>query len=297
MNRNRNKAAVFILLGQSNAVGHGVPMKDDDKITGPMKNVFGLSRKLNQTYDNDTLYWSGYTSAGMNLGEEQDDTYSVANCLAKLWQNEIDTGNKYDLPDLFIVQIAIGAQGVTGEYMWNPEREKKLVPGKLGTVDISLYSFTVHILSHIKESINKLGKTPEMIGIHWRGGEEDMCAESGLLKISLKEIYNKLFSGFYDAIGEGVFTTLHKLVCSDRCLDLDSTGNLLENMHYINEIFNELSMENENITIFDVRNAPQYISNVRGNGIFIDDAVHFKPEVNDWVAKEILKNYKNICYS
>lgn len=31
------KAAVFILLGQSNAVGHGIPMKDEDKIRIPLK--------------------------------------------------------------------------------------------------------------------------------------------------------------------------------------------------------------------------------------------------------------------
>jgi hypothetical protein len=29
------KAAVFILLGQSNAVGHGIPMKEEDKIYKP----------------------------------------------------------------------------------------------------------------------------------------------------------------------------------------------------------------------------------------------------------------------
>ena len=27
-----NKAAVFILFGQSNAVGHGIPMEEKDKI-------------------------------------------------------------------------------------------------------------------------------------------------------------------------------------------------------------------------------------------------------------------------
>ena len=63
------KAAVFILLGQSNAVGHGIPMEDKDKIGEPLSNVFGLTRMLNQSYDNDKLYWQGYTSDGMNLAE------------------------------------------------------------------------------------------------------------------------------------------------------------------------------------------------------------------------------------
>ena len=82
--RKNDKAVVFILLGQSNAVEHDVPMTEEDKITEPMKNVFGLSRKFNQSFENTELKWSGYTSFGISLGEEQDDTYSLANCLAKL---------------------------------------------------------------------------------------------------------------------------------------------------------------------------------------------------------------------
>ena len=142
---NRKKAAVFILLGQSNAVGHGIPMRDEDIIKKPLKNVFGLSREKNQSYNNTKLVWSGYTSFGMNLAEEQDNTYSIANCLATIWQKHIDDSNLHDLPDLHIVHIAIGAQGITEQYMWYPKREPKLVPGKLGTVDISLFSFSKHI--------------------------------------------------------------------------------------------------------------------------------------------------------
>ena len=82
----KKKAAVFIILGQSNAVGHALPMKEEDKIPSPLKNVFGLDRKDNQSFDNKALVWSGYTSFGMNLAEEQDNTYSVTNCLARVPQ-------------------------------------------------------------------------------------------------------------------------------------------------------------------------------------------------------------------
>ena len=94
------KNAVFILLGQSNAVGHNLPMEEQDKRLVPMENVFGLSRNENQSFDIDHLTWSGYTSFGMNLAEQQDHTYSVANCLAALWQKHIDEGNLCRLPDL-----------------------------------------------------------------------------------------------------------------------------------------------------------------------------------------------------
>ncbi len=288
MKRNK-KATVFILLGQSNAVGHAIPMCDEDKIKVPLKNVFGLKREYNQSFDISSLTWDGYTSGGMNLGEEQDDTYSVANCLAKLWQSEFDSGNVYDLPELYIVQIAIGAQGVTDGYMWNPDYPKNLVPGKLGTVDISLYPFTRHILSLVMKSLAERGVEAESVFIHWRGGENDSTASHEDLQKNLKNIYMKLFDSFSEALGGRVPTILHRIVCNDRCMDLDPSGEKLKKMHYINRVFDELSAENENLTVFDVRSAPQYRPDIRGNGIFIDDVVHFTSEVNNWVAQQILK--------
>ena len=76
------------------------------------------------------------------------------------------------LPDLYIVHIAIGAQGVTERYMWYPDRAPVLVPGKLGTVNISLHSFTEHILSLVREYMEKIGKDARYV-LHWRGGEEE----------------------------------------------------------------------------------------------------------------------------
>ena len=287
-----DKATVFILLGQSNAVGHGIPMREEDKIIKPMKNVFGLSRELNQSFDNKELQWSGYTSFGMNLAEEQDNTYSLANCLARLWQDEIDRGNERNLPDLYIVHIAIGAQGVTDGYMWNPNYERKLIPGVLSTVDISLTPFTGHILSLLKDSFDKMGKTFEIMGIHWRGSENDTTASWEVLKNTSKKIHNKIFHGFCESIGRDATVILHKLVCYERCTDLDPSGESLKKLHYINQMFEELETENENISIFDVRKCPYYIPDVRGNGIFIEDVVHYTPETNHWVAEEIFNSYK-----
>ena len=154
----QRKAAVFILLGQSNAVGHGISMKEEEQIHVPMKNVFGLHREQNQSFHNAALRWQGYTSCGMNLAEQQDETWSVANCLAREWQAHIDAGNAAGLPDLYIVHIAIGAQGVTEEYMWHPAREEKLIPGKLGEVDISLFPYCRHIFSLLDASFRELEK-------------------------------------------------------------------------------------------------------------------------------------------
>ena len=184
-----NRKTIFILLGQSNATGHASPMTEEDRIKEPLKNVYGLQRCDNQTFDIDRLSWSNYLGAGTNLAEEQDDTYSLANCLAKKWQNAVDNGA--DLPDLYIIQIAIGAQGVTEEYMWYPDRKETLVSGKLGTVDISLFPFCEHIFSLLHDSFSKKKIDYEIIGLHWRGGENDVTATKEYLTQNLEKIYTE----------------------------------------------------------------------------------------------------------
>ena len=282
------KEAVFILLGQSNAVGHKLAMRDDDVIKKPMKNVYGLSRDKNQSFSNTELEWSGYTSFGMNLAEEQDNTYSIVNCLAKHWQRHIDAGNEYNLPNLYIVQIAIGAQGVGDGYMWNPAKEKKLIPGKLGIVDISLFSFAQHIFKLIDDSFSKMGKEYEIIGLHWRGGESDMRTTTEYLLKNLKNIYVEIFDEF-NRILKNPPIVLHKFVAYDRAKDIDATGMCLKNIDVINNVFKEIQEEYKNVSIFDVRSFPGYIPDVRCNGMFMTDAVHFTEEVNDWIAESILK--------
>lgn len=287
---NGKKAAVFILLGQSNAVGHGIPMREEDAIRTPLKNVFGLHREDNQSLHNTALHWRGYTSAGMNLAEQQDDTWSVANSLALAWQALIDAGNPAGLPDLYIVHIAIGAQGVTDGYMWHPAVEEHLIPGTLGTVDISLFPFSCHIFSLLEESFRRMGTDWEVLGLHWRGGENDVTAELPHLEAELEKIYTEIF-GAFNALLDAPPTVLHRIVCPDRMHDMDPTGQYLERMHYINTVFEKMQARFANLSVFDVRSAPQYTADVRGNGLFIEDVVHFTPEVNRWVAQKILEDY------
>ena len=289
---NTKKCAVFVLLGQSNAVGHGIPMKEEDVIREPLKNVFGLARAQNQSFDIDRLTWSGYTSHSMNLAEQQDNTYSVANCLAARWQAHIDSGNAAHLPDLYIIHIAIGAQGVTRRYLWHPETEKILIPGVLGKCRIALFPFSCHIFSLLDKSFAEMGKQYEVIGVHWRGGENDALAGGEELEGVLTDIYHTLFDSFSAYLHKPPFV-LHKLVCPDRMNETDATGGNLHRMHIINRVFEQLAAHYAGSWIFDATNAPQFTPNVRGNGLFMQDAVHFTPAVNDWVAEQILSDYIN----
>ena len=284
----REKAAVFIILGQSNAVGHGVPMSEKDKITKPLKNVFGLSRKDNQSFESTRLLWSGDLSAGMNLAENQDDTYSVPNCLASLWQKHIDEGNENSLPDLYILQIAIGAQGITEGYMWHPDRERVLIPGKLGEVNISLYPFTMHIFSLLKESFDEMGVEFEVMGLHWRGGENDATAPRERLEETLEGLYCRMLEDFCPVL-QNPPVILHKLCCHDRMAEFGESS--VSNMSFINDVFYRLATRYQNVEVFDPATAPWFDPDVRGNGLFIEDVVHFTPETNKWVAEEIIKSY------
>ena len=286
------KAAVFILLGQSNAVGHGVPMVEEDKITTPLKNVFGLHRRDNQKLHPKELIWSGYTSGGMNLAEEQDHTYSVVNCIAAQWQKRIDNGE--ELPDLYIIQIAVGAQGVTRNYMWYPYRQEICVPGVLGQVNISMFPMAVSVFSLLKESFAKMGKAFEIIGLHWRGGSNDISEDMDYLKTNLMSLYQKILFTFSDILDHPPIV-LHEIHAPDRMKDLDPTGAYLERMYYINSVFEELAKTKENILLFDPRKAPSFRPGLRGNGLYIEDNIHFTPEVNRWVAHSIIDDYCLRC--
>ena len=277
----KKKAQVFILLGQSNAVGHQLPMSDKDKIVRPLRNVFGLHRKDNQSFNLRRLIWNGYVSGGMNLGETQDDMYSLANCLAALWQQTIDAG--VDLPDLYVVQIAVGAQGVTEKYMWNPKKEEVLIPGDLKHVRIALFPFTCKVLSLLDESFQAIGTDYEVLGLHWRGGEEEMRVPIDELKKKLTPIYDEMFGGFQKSLARPAPIVLHKLLCEERTRIDGRTEEWPYSLRYVNQVFEELALHNGNVTVFDTGRYP-------GEKLFMVDCVHYTADVNRWVALQILEN-------
>jgi hypothetical protein len=76
--------------------------------------------------------------------------------------------------------------------MWNPEKEKCLIPGKLGEADISLYPLALHINRLAMENLRKSGKDPIVLGWHWLGSEQD-TREGGYDNPKLLQIYDNFF--------------------------------------------------------------------------------------------------------
>ena len=252
-----------------------------------MKNVFGLNRKENLSFECQSLRWSNYVGEGMNLGEEHDQSYSIASCLATAWQDHIDQGNSRNLPDLYLIQIAIGGQGVTEKCMWYPDREKKLIPGKINQVDISLFPLAVHIFSLIDQSFHDLGIDYEIIGVHWRGGERDLFEAPEYLHDHLETIYVRMIDCFNEILKDPKII-LHKIACRDWAMETDPTGKILQNIGYTNHLFDKISEKYRNISIFDPQQLPQYRRDVRGNGLFQPDMLHYMPDVDREVAELIM---------
>ena len=277
-------AAVLIVLGQSNAHGHGLAMSEEDKITVPMKNVFGLNRALNQRLDLKEVTWRGYTTEGMNLGETQDHTCCLAEELAKMWQQEIDGGNQLGLPDLYIIQISIGAQGISlakGEKnnMWYPYREEKMIPGPLGTVDISLYPWTLKVLTLAMAQLRAAKKHPAVIGVHWSAGNDCTLAVEQLG--DLEKHYQTIFAGFRQAIGQDYTLYIQELLHVDRARDLGLTT---DSMLFENALQQARVKADPSVKMISAADSPYWQADVVGNGIFVADHVHYTEDVQRWFA-------------
>ncbi len=279
-----NDAPILVVLGQSNALGHGTKLDDKDIIRTPLKNVYGLSREDNQAYGLSDIKWSGFKTSGFNLGETQDDTACLSNYFASMWQNAIDNGN--DLPDLYIIHISVGAQGVcekemNGYNMWYPFREPVMKPGGTYECDISLYPFTTEILSLAAMNLIEAGKRPRVIGLHWNQWEtECLTGESAMSEC--KAHYENIFWGFFTALGSGktgksipfyLYRPLSE-VCRQEDLDRMS------------EIFEDFTHTYESCKILDLRTAPFYDDTPRTHGIFEKDGMHYSPQSQLWFAMQ-----------
>ena len=97
-----NKIALFMLFGQSNATGHGVPMSDEDIIKEPLGNVWGLNREPNQSYDTEKLKFSRYTSF-----DKSSNSSRVIQLLAKLKKISRKNITTTIIKQLFIILFII----------------------------------------------------------------------------------------------------------------------------------------------------------------------------------------------
>lgn len=268
----KKKAVVFI-AGQSNAHAHGQKLPESEWITEPLANVFSLDREPNQSYDISRVVWSGFTTAGKNLGESQDHTASLGYHLAKMWQSAIDGGAA--LPDLYIVQISIGSQGIING-MWNRDTEKVLIPGPLGTVKIALFPLAQHIYKLVMEDLGD----PEMLGFHWLGSEQEIWHEAYKAP-DIEERYDHFFDTLLAAIGKRCpvyfYETYFKLACRRFGIP-DEAGDGVNAAIYRQQ-------ERLGAALVRAKECPFWDESAQGYGIFAPDNGHYLAKVQQWFAQ------------
>jgi len=279
----KNSAPMLIVLGQSNAHAHGTHLPEGEIIRTPLKNVWGLDREYNQAYGLEDVTWTGFTTNGMNLGETQDDTCCLANVFAKMWQDAIDGG--VDLPDLYVIQISVGSQGVSqfeahGNNMWYAMRDLILKPGKLGECDISLYPLTSEILSLATMNLTLSGKKPQVIGLHWNQWETE-CFTGSKAMNDAEANFENLFWGFFTALGSGKTGKAVPLYLY-RALSENFEASRVERM---NDILDGFTKAYEDCRMIDLRETEYYNDTPKTHGIFYPDGVHYTDEVHRYFAK------------
>lgn len=275
---------LLIVMGQSNAYGHGTALSEEEKILTPLRHVYGLPRQENQAFDLPRVVWRGYTSHGMNLGNTADHTCCLTTEFARMWETEISRGA--DLPDLYTIQISIGSQGVDRDdvmdgkplNMWWPDREKVLVPGTYRTADISLYPLAVQTLRLAVQDIRAQGKRPVVIGLHWNQWETEVCVGRKAIE-NAPQNYRRLWQGFRDALGMEYPLFLYRPL-SDVYNDPDS-------VRRITEFFRRAEDACENVHLLDLRQSEFWVPDHIDHGIFNpEDHVHYLPCAHKWFAQQ-----------
>lgn len=272
----RKKAVVFI-AGQSNAHAHGQLLLENERIIDPLPNVFSLDRDPNQAFDRECVVWSGFTTAGKNLGESQDHTASLGYHLAKLWQNAIDQGK--DLPDLYIVQISIGSQAIVNG-MWNPDRERILIPGPLGTAKIALF----HLARQIYRLVMADLQDAEVLGFHWLGSEQEIWHDTWKSP-ELDKRYDYFFDSLLDAIGKPCPMYFYETYLKPCC---ERYGLPTEAGDRVNQAICRQA-ERLGGHLVQAKNSPYWNPESELYGVFAPDKGHYLAHVQAWFAREFFE--------
>lgn len=267
-------AAVVFVCGQSNAHAHNQFLPQQERITEPLGNVWAPDREPNQREDITDIVFTGYTTAGKNLGETQDHTACFAYYLAKKWQAAVDNGAP--LPDLYIVQNSIGSQGIING-MWNRDKAMVLHPGDLQTADIALYPWSLKVNRLVMAQLRRRFARPVALGLHWIGSEQDTC-EGGYDHPELTERYDAFFDTMLQALGQPCPLCLYKSLMAVPPV-VAPVGP--------ERINRELARQHERHPLgylIGVDQHPAFDEAAPHRGVYDVDDGHYRPFVQEWFA-------------
>ncbi|MBC8950147.1 MULTISPECIES: hypothetical protein [Xenorhabdus] len=286
-----NDAPLFIILGQSNSYGHGTQLPPNKRITQGLNNVFTLS--LPEVYSThfSKIHWTGLTSFGSaNIGApiglprgNQDHPYNAANRFAKFWQDHINQGNALYLPDLYVILMGWGGQGMyldnSPDNRWAPERDARDVE--------SLYPRVIRTLRMAIHSLRNMGKKTRILAIHWNQWEAE--TESLDAAKASEMNFTRIITGINDAIGS------HNIPW--RLYYPLSVAFDPINTSYVNEAIKDvIAAAPKYRTLIDARNSPNYTGIASEYGVFLPDEMHYNGKTQTWFAQQewerILTGYR-----
>lgn len=273
---NECDAAVLYIFGQSNAHAHEQRLENDELVRYGLKHVFTLDNRIDRSLDNKNVTWRQYNSEFNNLGEVQNGTATLAHYTALEWERRIEGGQR--LPDLYIVQISAGGQGIIND-MWTPDMDKTISDDRKAPVP--LYHLAMHIDELVYDDLKKRFKNPISIGLHWIGSESD-ALEKASKKSDFRRRYDFFFDTIISSLGFECPIYLYRTVCKN-CLEC---RNGLEN---VNNIFDEYTRIYKNCSIVSASASPFWDENADDLGIFAD-GIHYRAYVQKWFSDKLFDN-------
>lgn len=269
-------AAVVYICGQSNAHAHGQTLMDAEAINHGCKHVFTLDPRIGKNLADPSIVWRQYTSQYNNLGEHQDNTCTLGWYIAKTWETRIAQGEQ--LPDLYIVQISIGGQGILNG-LWNME-----LPAE---ADGPLYPLAMHVLPAVEKDLRARYQKPIAIGFHWIGSESDTDQPYSSLP-SFRRIYDRFFDSILAAVGFACPLFLYKL------LFYRNETACISGIEMVNQIFAAYTQKYAPCYLVDCTRSPLWDASHPNLGIFAPDNIHYLGRTQRWFGERFLE-FLGLC--
>ena len=331
-----DEVAVLFVMGQSNSAGlNGLPT--DLTLTGasgagagtggmPAPNVWGIrndgwsniagnadgsgapfTQPISAIDHVSWVNWSDSTSSDMNLGY-YGGSGNAANFAAYAWQSAINAGEP--LPDLYIIHIGWGSQGVDvaddafsgccgwtvhGVNLWQPLLDASKTP------TYALAPFARRMMYLGLKQILATGKKPRILGLEWNQWE----AEAAPLNSSgnattirrAPQNYAYLFSSFFAAVG----STFPVLIVKPLSTAYDNVTNAVAPYNpaalaSMQKVFGGFVDANPRIFSFaDASQSPDWNGQPPSFGIFQggtlgggDGSVHYNLDTQKWFGEQAL---------
>lgn len=331
-----DEVAVLFVMGQSNSAGlNGLPA--NYLLTGasgtgssaggtPAPNVWGIRNdgwgNINGNADGSGapftqpisaidqvawVNWSDSASSDMNLGY-YGGSGNAADFAAYAWQSAINAGEA--LPDLYIIHIGWGSQGVDvaddafsgccgwtmhGVNLWQPLLDATKAP------TYALAPFARRMMYLGLKQILAAGKKPRILGLEWNQWEAEAAplnsAGNATTIGRAPQNYANLFSGFFAAVG----SKFPVMIVKPLSVAYDNVSNAVApyepaSLASMQKVFGGfIGADPGTFSFVDASQSPDWNGQPPGFGIFQggslgggDGSVHYNLDTQKWFGDQAL---------